>query len=440
MTTIESISIKDILNTQYKEYSYYVLESRAIPSVIDGLKPVVRRGLWHGTKMAKDWVKVSKLAGATMATHPHGNTSIESAISSCAQSFAGANNICWFEGKGAFGSRITGPGNGIGAARYVSVKLSESFYIILDVDRDLITKVPNYDDTEQEPKHFLPLVPAVLLNPTQGIAVGYACNILPRKLSDIVHCQNQHLQGKGFREPSPYYEGFKGTIEKTGDKIWLTTGVFERKSKKKIIITELPIGQTRESYIRVLDALEDRNVITSFTDDCTDEFLFTINLKNEMTDDEIIEKFKLTSNLNENINIIGFDGKIRSMTVTEIIKEFTDFRFSFYLKRFKKQFNELKDQFEFERDLLKVIQKGLFKKFPDLKKDEIKQLLLDNDIQEKNLSRIIQTPIYKFGKDEIEVLKKKLLDLKKNLENLVKLCKDENLRRNEYIKELKTIK
>lgn len=436
----QAISIKDILNTQYKEYSYYVLESRAIPSVIDGLKPVVRRGLWCGTKMAKDWVKVSKLAGSTMSLHPHGNTSIESAISGLAQDFASANNICWFEGKGAFGSRITGPGNGIGAARYVSVKLSESFYDILDVDRGLITMVPNYDDTDQEPKYFLPLVPAVLLNPTQGIAVGYACNILPRKLSDIVHCQVQHLQGKGFREPKPYYEGFKGEISKTSDNTWTSTGVFERKGKKKIIITDLPIGQTRESYIRVLDALEDRDVITSFTDDCTDEFLFTINLKTEMTDEEIVEKFKLTSNLNENINVIGFDGKIRSMTVTEIIKEFTDFRFGFYLKRFKKQFNELKDQFEYERDLLKVIQKGLFKKFPDLKKDEIKKLLLDNDIQDKNITRIVNTPIYKFGKDEIETLKKKLLELKKKLENLVKLCKDENLRKDEYLKELKGVK
>lgn len=437
---MKTLTIKDIANTQYKEYSYYVLESRAIPSVIDGLKPVVRRGLWTGTKLAKDWVKVSKLAGSTMSLHPHGNTSIEDAISGCAQPFAGANNVCWFEGKGAFGSRITGPGNGIGAARYVSVKLSEQFYNLLDVDRDLITMKQNYDDTEKEPEYFLPIVPTILLNPTQGIAVGFACNILPRKLSDITHCQTQHLNGKGFREPKPYYEGFKGEIEKVDDRTWKTIGVFERKGKKKIIITELPIGQTRESYIRVLDALEDRGLITSFTDDCTDQFQFTINLKSEMEDSEIVEKFKLTANLTENINVIGFDGKIRSMTVTEIIKEFTDFRFGFYLKRYKKQFYEIKDQFEFERDLLKVIQKGLFKKFPDLKRDEIKQLLLDNDIQEKNVSRIVQTPIYKFGKDEIDRLKQLLQELKKKIENLVELCKNEDLRKSEYLSEIRAVK
>lgn len=434
---MKDITIKEILNTQYKEYSYYVLQSRAIPSVIDGLKPVMRRSLWTGIKLSKDWVKVSKLAGSAMGLHPHGNTSLESAISGCAQDFASANNLCWFEGKGAFGSRITGPGNGIGAARYVSVKLSKHFYDIIDIDRDLINLVSNYDDTDKEPEHFLPLVPAVLLNPTQGIAVGFACNILPRKLSDVIHCQLQHLQGKSFREPKVYYEGFKGVVEKVENQTWKTVGVFERSGKKKIVITELPIGYNRESYIKILDQLEDRGIITSFTDDCTDSFMFTIMLKTEMTDEDIIDKFKLVTNLTENINVIGFNGKVRSMTVTEIITEFTDYRFGLYIKRFKRQFYELKDQFEFERDLLKVIKLGLFKKFPDLKRNEIKQLLLDNDINENNINRIIQTPIYKFGKEEIDKLKNSLMELKKNIEHLVKLCKDSELRKQEYIKELK---
>lgn len=437
---MKTISIPELIDTQYKEYSMYVIESRAIPYLIDGLKPVQRRGLWVATKLARhDWVKVSKLAGSTMSLHPHGNTSIEDAISSMAQDFCGSNNIPFFYGKGAFGSKITGPGNGIGAARYVSVKLSENFNNIMGSDIELVQMKPNYDDTEQEPVAFNPLVPTILLNPTQGIAVGFACNILPRKLSDVIHCQLAHLDGKGFHEPKVYFEGFKGEIKKIQDNAWETRGVFTR-SGRKLTITELPIGTNRESYVRVLDILEEKDIISSYADDCTSEFLFTVNLKIEMTDEEIYEKFRLTSTLNENITVIGFDGKVHKMTVTDIIKEFTDKRFGVYLKRYKKMFVENKDEFEFKRDLLKVITKGIFKKFPDLSREKIKELLLENEIQEKNVNRIIQVPIYRFGKDEIDKLKKELADLKIYLESLVKLCKDDELRRNEYKKELKAIR
>jgi DNA gyrase/topoisomerase IV subunit A len=435
---MRTLSIEQLINTQYKKYSLYTVESRAIPYITDGLKPVMRRSLWIGTKLAKDWVKVTKLAGATLSLHPHGSTSVEDAISSNAQRFSGANNVCWFNGKGAFGSKIVGPGNGIGAARYVSVKLSDHFYKIMDVDHDLIELQANYDDTEQEPKSFLPLVPTVLLNPVQGIAVGFACNILPRKLEDIIHCQIQHIQGKDFREPKVFFDGFKGKVEKLEHNTWKVTGVFEKKGNQ-LHITELPIGTSREQFIKILDNLEDKEIVSSFIDGCTDEFDFIVNLKVDLTDDEIYEKFKLYNTINENINVIDISGKIRNMTVSEIIKEFTDYRFKFYLARFKKQFHALRAEFEFEKDLLRVIQKGLFKKFPNLKKAEIHQLLLENEIKEENIPKIIQTPIYKFGKDEIEKIINTLKELKIKLENLIKLCKNEDLRKDEYIKELKGI-
>jgi DNA gyrase/topoisomerase IV subunit A len=437
---MKNITIPDLLEEQYKQFAYYVIESRAIPSVVDGLKPVQRRSLWTATKIAKnEKVKVVKLSGAVLSIHPHGSTSCDDAISNMAQRFAGTNNISYFDGYGAFGSKIMGSGNGIGASRYVSVKLSENFNKIMGVDLDLINKVPTYDDADLEPQNFLPIVPTVLLNPIQGIAVGFACDILPRKLSDIIHCQMQHLDGKGFREPSVYYEGFRGEIKRINDNAWQTIGVFSR-TGKKINITELPVGSTRENYIKVLDNLEEKEIISSYIDDCTDDFNFTATLKVELKDEEIIEKFKLTNTLNENITVIGFDGKVRKMTFSEIITEFTDYRFGVYLKRYKKLFVQNKEEFEFKKDLYSIISKGLFKKFPELTKKEIKEFLIENSIQEKHIEKIVQIPIYKFGKEEFEKLKTDLQELKIYLENLVKLCKDEELRKNEYKKELKDIK
>jgi len=438
---MKTITVNNLLDTQYKAFSFYTLEFRALPYLSDGLKPVARRSIWIANKLAKaEYVKVAKLAGAVLSIHPHGSTSVEDCISGMAQDFCGANNVNYFHGKGAFGSKIAGPGNAIGAARYVSVKLSENFHKIMGRDFDLVKTKPGYDDSEVEPVSFLPIVPTVLLNPLQGIAVGFACTILPRKLEDVIHCQLAHLSGKGFREPDVHYEGFKGTVTKTGDNSWETRGVFTR-TGRKLTITELPIGYTRESYIRVLDALEEKEIISSYTDDCTSDFLFSVNIKAELkTDEEIYEKFKLIGSLSENITLIDFNGKVRKMTVTEIIKEFTDVRFKIYFERFKKEFMDNRDEFEFKRDLLKVIKKGLFKKFPDLKKNEIADLLIENEIKEKNIARIIQTPIYRFGKDEVDRLEEELQKLKTLIEYLVTLCKDEELRKVEYVKELKELR
>lgn len=434
------ISIPDIIETQYKVYSNYVISSRSLVSIIDGLKPVQRRGLYTAMKLCRnDFVKVAKLTGATMTYHPHGDTSISDAISNLAQRFCAAQNINYFEGKGGFGCKINGPGNGIASPRYTSVKLSDWFDKIMAIDYDLVDMIPSYDNTDVEPKAFLPLVPCCLLNPIHGIAVGFACDILPRNIQDVIHCQINHLDGKGFHEPKPYYDGFKGTITKTADNVYQTKGTFEKRGRK-LIITELPIGMTREKYVQILDNLEDADIISSYTDDCTEDFHFTINLKVEYSDEQIYEKFKLTSNLNENLNVIGFDGVVCKMTVTDIIKSFTDYRFKVYLNRYKKIFNEKKEDFEYKKDLYRIINKGLFKKFPELNKDEMKAYLLENEIQEKHIQKIIQTPIYRFNKDEIGKLKNDLEELKKYLENVIKLIKDENLRKEQYKTELKQIK
>ena len=437
---MRTLTITQLIDTQYRDFSLYTLEHRALPYLIDGLKPVNRRLLWIAYRSFKnEKVKVAKLAGATLSIHPHGSSPAEDACSNMAQRFSGATNINYFDGYGAFGSKIAGPGNAIGAARYVSVKLSENFHKIMGVDLDIVQTVPGYDDVEHEPVSFFPIVPTVLLNPLQGIAVGFACTILPRKLEDLVHCQLAHLNGKGFHEPQPHYDGFRGTITKTGDNSWETKGVFS-KSGRKLTITEVPIGYTRESYIRVLDTLEEKEIITSYTDECTDEFLFSVNLKSDLNEQEIYEKFKLIGSLSENLTVIDFDKKVRKMTITEVIKEFTDQRFTIYFKRYLHEFQTNKADFEFKRDLMKVIKKGLFKKFPDLKKTEIAELLKENEIKPDNIQRIIQTPIYRFGKEEVEKLEEELKVLKEILERLVLLCKNPDLRKVEYVNELKAIK
>lgn len=437
------MKITDLIETQYKDFSHYVIESRAIPRLSDGLKPVQRRALWAAKKIAKDWTKVSKLAGVTMSNHPHGNVSIEDSISGMAQNFAGANNVCFFEGDGTFGSRITGPGNGISSARYVSVKLSKEFHELFDVDSELVKLVPNYDETDTEPATFLPIVPAILVNPSSGIAVGFACNILSRNFEEVKKSQIAYLEGKKIKPLIPYYNGFNGKIEKGVETDqWNCYGVFTRLSATEIKITELPIGMNRESYVTHLDKLEEKEIITDYEDHSKDQFEFHVKLKEPIkSDEELILKFKLFATLNENITLIGFNNEVRErMTDVEVVKEFTDWRFGFYLDRFKKKLVETDDELEFKRALLLVITKGLFKKFPNQSKKEITESLEDEKIQSHHIARILQIPIYRFGKEEVESLKEEIKELEKNKKEYETLVKSEDKRKEVYIAELKDLK
>jgi DNA gyrase subunit A len=432
------MKISEIIESQYKPFSYYVIESRAIPKLADGLKPVERRSLWAAKKIAaKELCKVSKLAGATMSNHPHGNVSIEDAISSMAQDFTGANNVVYFKGKGTFGSRLTGPGTGYASARYVSVKLSDDFYKYFDVDSDMIPLIPNFDETDTEPDHFLPIVPAILLNPTSGIAVGFACDILPRNIDEVKKAQIDFLNGKKIKSLTPYYEGFTGTIYKNEEGGWSSSGKWTVNGTK-VHITELPIGYKRETFINILDKLEENGIVKDYTDNCKETFDFDVILSHPLTEADFIAKFKLTNNLNENITVIGFNNEVlERISDVEVIERFTKWRFNFYLERYKKKLNYTNDELEFKKSLLMVIEKGLFKKFPTQQKKEIIKTLQEEDIKNENIVKIMQLPIYKFGKDEVDKLKDQIKELEANKKEYSELVHSEDKRKQTYISELK---
>jgi DNA gyrase/topoisomerase IV subunit A len=431
------MQISEIIEEQYKPFSYYVIESRAIPKLADGLKPVERRSLWEAKKIAKDYCKVSKLAGSTMSNHPHGNVSLEDSISSMAQHFAGANNVPFFTGKGTFGSRLTGSGSGCASARYISVKLSENFFKYFDVDSDLVPLIPNFDETDKEPDYFLPIVPAVLLNPTSGIAVGFACEILPRNIEDVKSAQIAYLQGKKISSMTPYYEGFKGKIYKNEEGGWSSKGVWKLEGTK-LHISELPIGYNRESFVNILDKLEERDIVKNFTDNCKQNFDFDIVLRQTMTEEDVMLKFKLTNNLNENITLIGFDNAVlEKISDVDVIEKFTKWRFNFYLERYKKKLETTTDELELKKAILLVIEKGLFKKFPTQQKKEIIKTLQDENIKKDHIIKVMQLPIYRFGKDEVDKLKDQIKELENNKKEYDELINDEGKRKNVYINELK---
>jgi DNA gyrase/topoisomerase IV subunit A len=414
----ESRYLKNVINNEFKDYCFYTIHNRAIPSMIDGLKPSQRKIIFTAyTKCSTNYIKTASLSGAVIeyANFHHGNASLDDAISKLAAPFS--NNVPFLTGNGSFGSRLV---QEYASPRYTFVKLSDSFKHIFK-DSEILEY--SSDPEEPEPLYYLPVIPTILLNGITGIATGFACNILPRSLKDLKklcrkYCKNQKISNKDL---VPTFPDFSGSVVKSGMK-WICEGIFNWKSKTQIEITELPIGFDREKYIEVLEKLKDENKIINYQDDCASHFHFIIKLKNssQWTDEIIKKEFQLQKSLTENLTVIDQYNQLKIFNnAIELIKEFCDFRLkkyterlNYYIKRdeeklklvlLKKEFiiaimqNEINLQKSSQKDMEQWIQQNL---------------TLDSNI----ISHLLNIPIFKISKDSLDSLTQKIQELEKNLD------------------------
>lgn len=175
-TTVEDKTITEFLGKEYKEFSFYTIENRAIPSVIDGMKPTQRKIIFIAEKIWRNldvkFQKVFQLAGriASDAYYHHGDASLSNSIINMSQPFK--NNLPLLEGDGIIGF-LRAPESG--APRYVGAKLSKNFRLLYK-DFELLE---NKEEEGQivEPNFYLPIIPTILVNGSSGLAVGYSSNI-----------------------------------------------------------------------------------------------------------------------------------------------------------------------------------------------------------------------------------------------------------------------
>ena len=289
----KTYTILDIAKNEWKEFALYTIESRAIPSMIDGLKPSQRFYLYSSLKnSSKEFRKVSAIAGVVS---DYGYMHAEQSVSSTGQLMASEwnNNLCLIEGRGSFGSRLI---QEAGAPRYVYTRVHKNFYnYIKDIDLS-----PDHIDPEHEPpKFYIPVIPLVLINGAKGIATGFATNILPRHINDVKKACVEYIKTKNIKNRIPVsFPQFTGTTDydAANDK-FVCNGVFKKIGKTRLVITDVPYGYDRETYVKVLDSLEENNIIVSYEDKCSSVgFEFDVKLKNqtgEWSDEKILKEFKL---------------------------------------------------------------------------------------------------------------------------------------------------
>lgn len=430
----------EYINEQRREYSLYVLTSRAIPAVSDGLKAAARRVLWVARDGKK--YKSATLAGATLPIHPHAPP--ESTINTLAA--PQGNNIPLFHGVGAFGTHLNP--TAYGASRYTSIVISQFTKDVIFRDIEIIPMKENYDSTQMEPVHFLPLVPVVLLNPTEGIAVGFATTILPRELNDILSAQIRYLQKKKIEDVLPSFSptdnvAIEWEEDKNGKIRWTFEGNYSKVNSTTLNVSKLPYGSSHSKYIDFLMKLEENDVISDFIDSSKNKIDIEIKFKRGVIEGTKRAKMKkllnLINSVTENMNVLNFDGeRVWSATFVDIVKGFCDWRLGYYVHRFERLSKLLNDDIQKYKDILVAIKQnvgGMAKKIQS--RSELK--LFIEEIKIVNIDYIADLPIYRFTEEEKNKIEKKLADANSLLNEYKQLLNSEPDRRKLYIKELKEI-
>jgi DNA gyrase subunit A len=223
---IQPISLHDEMENSFLEYAMSVIMSRALPDVRDGLKPVHRRIIWdmedQGFRPDRGHVKCARVTGDTMARfHPHGDSAIYDALVRMAQPFSLRHPLIDFHGN--YGSPDFGPA----ASRYTECRLDPlAMQLLADIDEDTVDMIPNYDGTTEEPIVLPARFPNLLVNGSQGIAVGMATNIPPHNLGEVIDAVI-HVISNPDATPDDLMEFVKGPDFPTGASILGRAGIMD---------------------------------------------------------------------------------------------------------------------------------------------------------------------------------------------------------------------
>ena len=338
-------SISQFINNELINFSIADLE-RSIPNLMDGLKPSQRKVLYGCIKRnLYSEIKVAQLSGyiSEHTSYHHGEVSLQGTIINMAQDFTGSNNINLLEPIGQFGTRLQG-GKDAGSPRYIFTKLRGITKTIFNEYDCLLLDYLEDDGMLIEPKYYIPILPMVLVNGSEGIGTGYSTNIPCYNPKDIISNLKILIDTDGKGEQmsmTPWYKGFKGKIQKEAENKFTTTGVFTRINNTTIEITELPVGKWTQTYKEFLDGLVEENEIIDYVNNCDDLIInFKVMMQKSVIDqlisnNELIKKLKLTTSINtSNMHVFDEECKIRKVSCPEeIIYRFYKIRKNHFSKR-----------------------------------------------------------------------------------------------------------
>ena len=427
---IKERSIADFLNNEYFNYSMYVIENRACPSLIDGFKTGARKIMhasFKGSLKNGETKKVTNLAGETMnySLYQHGDGSLNGTIITLSQDFNFNLNPLFVDGQnGSLRSQDAA------SPRYLYVRHSK-YIDIWKTDMDLL----EYEEEEGqkvEPKYYLPIIPVILCQNQQGMAPGYRFSCLSYNPINIIDCCCDFIKnGNTNKLIHPYVRGIKTynwklvTLE-DGDTYWMNYGEWSyNKSKDLMYITDLPYDLTFNDFEAMLNKYVESNYIKDWKDYSKNGQINYIiqfetgKMKGELGDENIDtrlpNKFKLIKKVpTDNLWVIDENKKVKHfLTPNDLIKYFVDFRLKKYNDRKTLLINVLEKKLNDNSNLCKFIKlviEGTIK-INNRPKAEIREDLKKYELPESLLS----VAISKLTKEEYEALLKENEDIKQEI-------------------------
>ena len=348
------VYIEEEMRESFMAYAMSVIISRALPDVRDGLKPVHRRVLYAmydaGNTPDKAYKKSARLVGDIMGKyHPHGDTAIYDTIVRMAQDFNMRYPLV--DGQGNFGSI---DGDNPAAMRYTEIRMTPlAEEMLVDIERETVDFIPNYDDSLKEPRVLPSRIPNLLINGAAGIAVGMATNIPPHNLGEVIDALvalvetpeitikqlMKHIPGPDFptggfihgTEPivQAYNEG-KGVIQMRGKTF---TETVKRTGKEQIIISEIPYMVNKVRLIEQIAGLVQEKKIEGIADlrdeSDRDGMRIVIELKRDAVSEIVINQLYKHTALQDSfgINMLAIaEGKPKLLNLKEALKAFIDHR------------------------------------------------------------------------------------------------------------------
>lgn len=375
----------DLMQKSFIDYAMSVIVARALPDVRDGLKPVQRRVLYDmyelGIKYDKPYRKSARIVGDTMGKyHPHGDSSIYDALVVMAQDFK--KGMALIDGHGNFGNI---EGDGAAAMRYTEARLQkltqEAF--LSDLDKDVVDFVPNFDETEKEPAVLPVKIPNLLINGSEGIAVGMATSIPPHNLAEVVDATKAYMKDENIstRELMRYIKGPDfptGGIVINEDELLsiYETGVGKIKVRGKVeaekakggkvnlVITEIPypmIGANIAKFLSDVAALAESKKTADIVDISNQSSKEGIRIVIELRKDADVDNFtnmlykktRLEDTFGVNMLAIA-DGRPETMGLKEIIKANVDFQFEVATRKYTTLLEKETERREIQEGLIKA--------------------------------------------------------------------------------------
>lgn len=375
----------EVMQKSYIDYAMSVIIARALPDVRDGLKPVQRRTLYDmhelGIRYDRPYRKCARIVGDTMGKyHPHGDSSIYDALVVMSQEFK--KGLPLVDGHGNFGNV---EGDGAAAMRYTEARLQkitqEAF--LADLDKDVVDFIPNFDETEKEPAVLPVKIPNLLVNGSEGIAVGMATSIPPHNLAEVIDAVKAYMQNENIttKELMKYVKGpdfptggivinkdeLLNIYETGSGKIKVRGKVDVEKTKggrTNLVITEIPypmIGANIGKFLSDVAALAESKKTTDIVDISNQSSKEGIRIVIELRKDADVENFKnmlykktrLEDTFGVNMLAISH-GRPETMGMKQIIRENVEFQFEVATRKYQTMLSKEMERREIQEGLIKA--------------------------------------------------------------------------------------